>query len=50
MTPCSPPAAARSPPSPGEPVYLVVIDEYAYFSATVGTKPSRPSTPPSPAT
>ena len=22
----------------GEPVYLVVIDEYAYFSATVGTK------------
>jgi DNA segregation ATPase FtsK/SpoIIIE, S-DNA-T family len=25
-------------PDTGEPVYLVVIDEYAYFSATVGTK------------
>jgi len=25
----------------GEPVYLVMIDEYAYFSATVGTKPQR---------
>ena len=25
----------------GEPVYLVVIDEYAYFSATVGTKAER---------
>ena len=25
-------------PESGEPVYLVVIDEYAYFSATVGTK------------
>ena len=25
----------------GEPVYLIVIDEYAYFSATVGTKPDR---------
>ncbi len=25
-------------PDSGEPVYLVVIDEYAYFSATVGTK------------
>lgn len=25
----------------GEPVYLVVIDEYAYFSATVGTKQQR---------
>jgi len=25
-------------PGSGEPVYLVVIDEYAYFSATVGTK------------
>ena len=25
----------------GEPVYLVIIDEYAYFSATVGTKPNR---------
>jgi S-DNA-T family DNA segregation ATPase FtsK/SpoIIIE len=25
-------------PQSGEPVYLVVIDEYAYFSATVGTK------------
>ena len=25
-------------PETGEPVYLVVIDEYAYFSATVGTK------------
>jgi len=25
-------------PASGEPVYLVVIDEYAYFSATVGTK------------
>ena len=30
-----PPAAARSPRSRGD-VYLVVIDEYAYFSATVG--------------
>ena len=28
-------------PATGEPVYLVVIDEYAYFSATVGTKPDR---------
>jgi S-DNA-T family DNA segregation ATPase FtsK/SpoIIIE len=25
-------------PASGEPVYLVVIDEYAYFSATVGDK------------
>ena len=25
-------------PETGQPVYLVVIDEYAYFSATVGTK------------
>jgi S-DNA-T family DNA segregation ATPase FtsK/SpoIIIE len=25
-------------PASGQPVYLVVIDEYAYFSATVGTK------------
>ena len=25
----------------GEPVYLIVIDEYAYYSATVGTKPER---------
>ncbi len=25
-------------PESGEPVYLVIIDEYAYFSATVGTK------------
>lgn len=25
-------------PESGEPVYLVVIDEYAFFSATVGTK------------
>lgn len=25
-------------PQDGEPVYLVVIDEYAFFSATVGTK------------
>ncbi len=25
----------------GEPVYLIVIDEYAYFSATVGTKKDR---------
>jgi DNA segregation ATPase FtsK/SpoIIIE, S-DNA-T family len=25
----------------GETVYLVVIDEYAYFSATVGTKPQQ---------
>ena len=25
----------------GEPVYLIVIDEYAYFSATVGTKTER---------
>ena len=25
----------------GEHVYLIVIDEYAYFSATVGTKPER---------
>ena len=25
----------------GDPVYLVIIDEYAYFSATVGKKPDR---------
>jgi S-DNA-T family DNA segregation ATPase FtsK/SpoIIIE len=25
-------------PASGEPIYLVVIDEYAYFSATIGTK------------
>jgi len=25
----------------GKPVYLIVIDEYAYFSATVGTKAER---------
>jgi S-DNA-T family DNA segregation ATPase FtsK/SpoIIIE len=25
----------------GEPVYLILIDEYAYFSATVGTKQDR---------
>ena len=25
----------------GDPVYLIVIDEYAYFSATVGTKAER---------
>ena len=34
----------------GEPVYLVVIDEYAYFSATVGTKPERENSPRWPAT
>src|SRR5215467_3856371 len=28
-------------PATGDPVYLVVIDEYAYFSATVGKKPDR---------
>jgi DNA segregation ATPase FtsK/SpoIIIE, S-DNA-T family len=28
-------------PASGEPIYLVVIDEYAYFSATVGTKPNQ---------
>jgi len=28
-------------PESGEPVYLVVIDEYAYFSATVGSKPQQ---------
>jgi S-DNA-T family DNA segregation ATPase FtsK/SpoIIIE len=28
-------------PGSGEPVYLVIIDEYAYFSATVGKKPER---------
>jgi len=28
-------------PATGEPIYLVVIDEYAYFSATVGTKPNQ---------
>jgi len=28
-------------PDTGEPVYLVVIDEYAYFSATVGDKRQR---------
>ena len=36
--PCSPPGGARSPATSGEYVYLIVIDEYAYFSATVGTK------------
>ena len=25
----------------GEPIYLILIDEYAYFSATVGSKPDR---------
>jgi S-DNA-T family DNA segregation ATPase FtsK/SpoIIIE len=25
----------------GEPIYLIPIDEYAYFSATVGSKPDR---------
>ncbi len=30
--------ARKITPDSGEPVYLVVIDEYAYFSATVGTK------------
>ena len=38
MTRCWPPGGGRSPASRGEPVYLVVIDEYAYFSATVGDK------------
>ena len=28
-------------PATGDPVYLVVIDEYAYFSATTGKKPDR---------
>ena len=28
-------------PATGEDVYLVIIDEYAYFSATVGTKQQR---------
>jgi S-DNA-T family DNA segregation ATPase FtsK/SpoIIIE len=28
-------------PTTGEPVYLVIIDEYAYFSATVGKKTDR---------
>jgi S-DNA-T family DNA segregation ATPase FtsK/SpoIIIE len=28
-------------PASGEPVYLVIIDEYAYFSATVGKKTDR---------
>src|SRR5215472_4417225 len=28
-------------PATGQPVYLVIIDEYAYFSATVGKKPDR---------
>ena len=28
-------------PESGECVYLIVIDEYAYFSATVGTKKER---------
>ena len=38
-------------PETGEPVYLVVIDEYAYFSATVGDQASsKPSSPRSPAT
>ena len=41
MTTCSPPAGARSPATSGEHVYLIVIDEYAYFSATVGTKKDR---------
>jgi DNA segregation ATPase FtsK/SpoIIIE, S-DNA-T family len=33
--------ARKITPDSGEPVYLVVIDEYAYFSATVGTKPQQ---------
>ena len=28
-------------PATGEDVYLVIIDEYAYFSATTGKKPDR---------
>ena len=28
-------------PATGQPVYLVIIDEYAYFSVTVGKKPDR---------
>ena len=28
-------------PDSGEDIYLIPIDEYAYFSATVGTKPQR---------
>ena len=35
----------------GDHVYLIVIDEYAYFSATIGTKAETGrSSPPSPAT
>ena len=41
MTTCSPPGGARSPASPASRVYLIVIDEYAYFSATVGIKKDR---------
>ena len=37
-TRCWRPAAARSPATTASRVYLIVIDEYAYFSATVGTK------------
>lgn len=28
-------------PATGQDIYLVIIDEYAYFSATVGTKPQQ---------
>ena len=31
----------------GESVYLIVIDEYAYFSATVGANPNARTSPPS---
>ena len=34
----------------GECVYLIVIDEYAYFSATVGTRRNARISPRSPAT
>ena len=34
----------------GEHIYLVVIDEYAYFSATIGTKAEREKFARSPAT
>ena len=40
-TTCSRPAAARSPATTASPSTSSSIDEYAYFSATVGTKQQR---------
>ena len=41
MTPCLAGGRRKITRASGEHVYLIVIDEYAYFSATVGTKQQR---------